>query len=96
VLLSIFIRIGLLPDYFRALEDNYSNTQSSLENRSDQASLWSHEGVGVGRPGLLNPLSAITRSQPPRTRKVREVTCRGFACEIIFFGPESLRSLEYF
>jgi hypothetical protein len=46
--------------------------------------LWSHEGVGVGRHGLFNPLSVIVCSQPPRTRMVREITCRDFVCENIF------------
>jgi hypothetical protein len=79
-----FIRIALHPDYFRALRDNYSNTQSDLENRSDRAALWSRGGVGVRKLGHFDPLSATIRSQPPRTRKVWEITCQGFARENIF------------
>jgi hypothetical protein len=35
-------------------------------------------------PCLFDPLSATIRSQPPRTRMVREVNCRGFIRENIF------------
>jgi hypothetical protein len=81
---KFFIHIALLPDYFRALRDNCSNTQSDLENQSDRATLWSRGGVGVRKPGLFDPLSATIRSQPPRTQKVQEVTCRGLARANIF------------
>jgi hypothetical protein len=79
-----FIRIALLPYLFQALEDDCSNAHSILGNQSGQALLWSRRGIGVRRPGPLNPLSTTTPSQPSRTRKDREVNCRGFACENIF------------
>jgi hypothetical protein len=71
-------------DYLRVLEDDCSNAQPNLENRKGRAVLWSHGGVGVGRPGPFNPLSAIVRSQPPRTQRVREIVDRDFARENIF------------
>jgi hypothetical protein len=72
-------------DYFRVLEDDCSNVQSNLENRKGQAVLWSHGGIGVGRPGPFNPLSTTVCLQPPRTQKVREITSQGFTRENIFF-----------
>jgi hypothetical protein len=81
---NIFIRIALLPDYFRALRDNCNNVQSDLGSRRDRATLWSRGGVGVRKLNLFDLLSATIRSQPPRTWKVREVTCRGFVRENVF------------
>jgi hypothetical protein len=74
----------LSPDYFRAPEDDYSNTHSDLGKRKSRAVLRSHGGVGVIRPGLFDPLGATVRSQPTGTRKAREITSRDFARENIF------------
>jgi hypothetical protein len=81
---KFFIRNALLPDFFRALRDNCNNAQSDLENRSDRATLWSRRGVGVRKLSLFDKLSATICSQPPSTRKVREVTCRDFTRKNIF------------
>jgi hypothetical protein len=63
---------------------NAANAQSNLENRNVRVVLGSRGGVGVGRLGLFNPLSATAHLQPLGTRKVWEITCRDFACENIF------------
>jgi hypothetical protein len=49
----------------------------------DQALLWSHKGVGVGKLSLLDPLRADIHSQPLRTWELREVTLRGFVAKVV-------------